>query len=332
MNKKYSFEKIDYLLRPRKQIERKIFIDILSKFQNRCGINLIDYYYIGMGSIFYYDFILFHKYLNMTKMISIDDSVLKKRFEFNKPYEFVKFYNQKSTEFLKEFKKDSNFILWLDYDFGLYDKTTVLFNSVIEDDIALVVQKADIKDFFLITIDIKLPKIRSIKETEEFRKNVLTSLERYISPELIDIKYINNKYYAKVVQSVVINIIEDKIKHRQYLNFYKLFSFEYSDGTPMLTIGGIFDNSNSSQQKMKSEKFIRTDNSIIDIDVPILTYREKLYLDQKIKEHFSDGKILKKDIKEITKNIEFDLGDIENSIRSYLTFYKHYPHYYEGII
>lgn len=332
MNKKYSFDKINYLLRPKKQIERKIFIDILNVYQNRCGLNLSDYNYIGMGSIFYYDFILFHKFLNITKMKSIDNSVLKKRFEFNKPYEFVKFYNQKSTEFLKEFKKDSNFIIWLDYDFGMFDKESNSFNTLFEDDIALVVEKAGKKDFFLITIDIKLPKILTVKENNEFRKELLISLERYLSPELNDIKYINDEYYAKVVQSVVVNIIEDKIKNKQNLNFYKLFSFEYNDGTPMLTIGGVFDESNKSQELMKNEKFIRIDDRIVDIDVPILTYREKLCLDQQIKQHFSHGKLKKKDIKDIIKTIDFDLDNVEKSIESYLTYYKYYPQYYEGII
>lgn len=331
MNKKYSFEKINYLLRPKKQIERKIFIDLLNKIQNLGEANLKDYYYIGMGSIFYYDFILFHKFLNISKMISIDNSVLKKRFEFNKPYDFVIFINQTSTEFLKEFKNDSNFILWLDYDFGIYDESNKLFNSSVENDIALVVEKAVCKDFFLITLDIKLTKTRNITEAAEYRKDILDSLRQYMSPRYSKIKYISAEYFAEVVQSVIINIIEDKIKYKN-LNFYKLFAFEYNDGTPMLTIGGVFDDNNSLQEKMKNVKFIKTDNTIIDIDVPILTYKEKLYLDQKIKQHFSDGKILKKDIKEISKYIDFDLDNVENNIESYLTYYKYYPQYYEGII
>ena len=332
MSKKYSFEKINYLLRPKKQIERKIFIDILNKVQNLGEVNLSNYYYIGMGSIFYYDFILFHKFLNITKMISIDNSVLKKRFEFNRPYNFVQFYNQTSTKFLTEFNKDSNFILWLDYDFGIYDETKKQFKALIEDDISLVVEKATNKDFFLITLDIKLAKIQNIKETNGYRKDIFYSLEQYISLEYSKIKYISPEYFAKVVQSVIINIIEDKLKHKKDLNFYKLFAFGYNDGTPMLTIGGFFDESNLLQEKLSSENFINTDDTIIDIDVPILTYREKLYLDQKIKQHFSTGKILKKDIKEIIQDIDFDLDNMEESISSYLKYYKYYPQYYEGII
>ena len=54
----------------------------------------------------------------------------------------------------------------------------------------------------------------------------------------------------------------------------------------MLTIGGVFDDNNSLQEKMKNVKFIKTDNTIIDIDIPILTYKEKLYLDQKLNNIF----------------------------------------------
>ncbi|MCX6174967.1 MAG: hypothetical protein NTZ27_09470 [Ignavibacteriales bacterium] len=332
MSKKYSFEKIDYLLRPKKQIERKIFIDILNKIQNISIVNLSDYYYIGMGSISYYDFILFHKFLNIKKMISIDNSTLKRRFEFNKPYNFVEFYNKKSTDFLSDYKNDSNFILWLDYDFGIYDENDKQFRSLIEDDISLVVDKAIGKDFFLITIDIKLNKTNDLEEAEEYRRNIFHSIDQYISPQYKHIKFIKQESFARIVQDVIINIIEEKIKNKKNLDFYKLFAFTYNDSTPMFTIGGVFDENNLLQEKMKKEKFVSTDETIIDIDVPILTYREKLYLDQKIEKNFLDGKILKKDIKKITKNIVFDLEDMETNINNYFKYYRYYPQYFEGII
>ena len=75
-----SFEKINYLLRPKKQIERKIIIEILQKIQKPLKIDISKYCYIGMGSIYYYDYILFHKFLGISNMVSIDDKDCKNRF------------------------------------------------------------------------------------------------------------------------------------------------------------------------------------------------------------------------------------------------------------
>ncbi|MEK0337376.1 MAG: hypothetical protein QQN41_08080, partial [Nitrosopumilus sp.] len=115
-----SFGKINYLLRPKKQIERKISIEILQELQ-QIDHDFEDFQYIGMGSIYYYDYILFHKYLKIKKYISFDDKAIPYRFEYNKPYDFIDFKNVHSTEFLENFTFDSNIIIWLDYDSFLND-------------------------------------------------------------------------------------------------------------------------------------------------------------------------------------------------------------------
>lgn len=99
-NEKRSFEYINYMFRPKKQIERKIIIEILQELEKE--ISLSKYLYIGFGSIYYYDFILFHKMLNINKFLSIDDKSTIKRFNFNRPYDFISFENRISTDFLNE--------------------------------------------------------------------------------------------------------------------------------------------------------------------------------------------------------------------------------------
>ena len=96
-----SFQKINYLLRPNKQIERKIFIEIIRSLEHKFNFNIENSTYIGMGSIYYYDFLLFHKYLKIRNLISIDDKTqFKERFKFNLPYDYIDFFNLKTTEFL----------------------------------------------------------------------------------------------------------------------------------------------------------------------------------------------------------------------------------------
>ena len=74
-----SFEKVNYLLRLRKQIERKMIIELLEKFNGIKPIKQIsEYHYVGFGSVYFADFILFHKYLHINYMTSLECKKEKK--------------------------------------------------------------------------------------------------------------------------------------------------------------------------------------------------------------------------------------------------------------
>ena len=141
-NSKPSFEKINYIFRPKKQIERKILIELFQKLQNTLDINISEYQYIGLGSIYYYDFILFHKYLNIRDMISLDDEDYPNRFEFNKPFDFITFKPKSTTNFLSENDLNKKSFIWFDYDSSLirYNKwkETFLNTETIFEDIKII--------------------------------------------------------------------------------------------------------------------------------------------------------------------------------------------------
>ena len=61
-----SFEKFNYLLRPSKQVERKLLIETMHHLA-ASGYPIYKYTYVGLGSIYYADFMLFHKYLYINK-------------------------------------------------------------------------------------------------------------------------------------------------------------------------------------------------------------------------------------------------------------------------
>jgi hypothetical protein len=84
-----SFEKINYLLRPSKQVERKLIIEALPRL-SKADYFLNEYTYLGLGSVYYADFILFHKYLFIDDMICAEEDAIPKRMDFNKPYEFIR--------------------------------------------------------------------------------------------------------------------------------------------------------------------------------------------------------------------------------------------------
>src|SRR5687767_9685097 len=86
-----SFERFNYLLRPNKNVERKLLLEVLTAFSELPGLSLAEYRYVGLSSVYYADAVLFHKWLGITDIISIEkEASRKKRLEFNRPYSCVK--------------------------------------------------------------------------------------------------------------------------------------------------------------------------------------------------------------------------------------------------
>jgi len=324
MNKRPSYEKINYMLRPRKQIERKILIELFQKLQNyNKKINLVEYHYIGLGSVYYYDFILFHKFLNINKMISLDKENTKKRFEFNKPYDFIEFRNVSTTDFLLNYNFKDKLLIWLDYDSMLYDIKDDAKNDSILNDIEEITKKSKVNDFFILTIDVTCP------ENPEQKQNFLNCFDIYISSKFKKEKFIYPLHYHCVIQDILLNYIEEHQKF-QDVKFRKLFSFNYKDSAYMYTLGGIYDESDKFQKSFSNETFVTINKEkIINIDVPILTYREKLYLDSEISK--LKKRIVRNNKEKLLNSLEFEIRSLEE-LKSYLTYYKYYPQYFEGII
>src|SRR4051794_25050618 len=80
---------IPYDLRPAKQSERKILVDLL-KTGGDIGLPIGDYRYVGMGANRFYDFLMLHKHLGICSMVSLEhDPKMFKRAAFNVPYNFI---------------------------------------------------------------------------------------------------------------------------------------------------------------------------------------------------------------------------------------------------
>ena len=324
-----SYERINYILRPKKQIERKIIIELL-----RSVVGIQNYSYIGLGSIYYYDFILFHKYLNITKMVSLDYEDTLKRFKFNIPYDFIEFQNSKTTDYLKELTFNPRIIIWFDYDSSLFNSAGQVNQAILED-VEIIARQATSPTFFMLTVNVGPPKKRDLQDgfRNEFGK--------WLSDEFKTEKYlINNAFFfedfPKMVQNVLLNVIFETSKLRE-TTFYKLFSFSYADGAHMYTLGGLFATKSDMEdidKNIRQFEFLNGEpRSIFDIDVPILTYKEKIYIDAKIQSLRTRISATrgKKEMKKILNSLDFELESSE-MLNKYLQYGKYYPQYFEGII
>ena len=331
MSKLASFEKINYLLRPSKQIERKIIIDLLARLN--LTIPISKYQYIGMGSIYYFDFILMHKYFNINKMVSIDNKSCKKRFLFNKPYDFVDFENCNTSDYLYRHNYSKNSMFWLDYD------GHIIANDFLKEDVSILGKNCSKGDIFFITINCETPK-------EKDRLSFLNEFSAYIPPEDNTIKKVTPSFFPQLVQQILLNMIADSCEHNPN-KFLKIASFTYKDGTLMYTLGGIFTDSEDELRDSfaANELFQFGREKIYNIRVPNLTYSEKYYLDSNIngieeliryaKEYWDNKININETVEEkvndyLAQELAFELShaDLEN----YIKYYRYVPQYFETLI
>ena len=138
-----SFEKIDYALRPAKNIERKMMCEALNRLARIAP--LVTYRYVGFGSIGFYDFALFHQRLGITDMLSIEGCTdAQRRVEFNKPYSCIALQWGMSNEVLPALRWTKRAVIWLDYD-GVLDANAL-------DDITTITSRARSGTALIVTV------------------------------------------------------------------------------------------------------------------------------------------------------------------------------------
>lgn len=102
-----------YDLRPAKQTERRILLDVLGAGSD-CGLPLTGYRYVGMSANRFYEFISMHKYLGLTSMVSLEhDDQFFARAKFNSPYSFIDVVNNSVADFISGDESPLSSVFWL---------------------------------------------------------------------------------------------------------------------------------------------------------------------------------------------------------------------------
>ena len=224
-----SSTKIAYDLRPSKQAERYILVEFLHKLRE-IGIRMEEYRYVGFGAHYFYDFRLFHQFLGIRDLTSIEGSLLEsvqKRCEFNKPYGDLELVLGLSTDYLRDASPDSNYLIWLDYDFG--------YGKVCHDDLATILPKFRSGTVLIVTIDLERPENKEPRELrEELAEQVPPEVLRNVAPQ---------DFSPSQWRRTIIQLIERSITLGMYgrtdVTFLRLFSFEARDTHRIYTFGGV---------------------------------------------------------------------------------------------
>lgn len=316
-----SFEEINYNIRANKSIERKMICEVIQKLSFFDDLN--NYRYIGLGSTYFTDFVLFHKYLGINKMISIEKEITKKdRFEFNKPYSCVEMHYGETTHILPNLELDKNLnIIWLDFDDPIADFVFSDLDSIVANSLA--------GTLFLVSVNVE----QSPGDKEKRMKELTERVGKQRIPVQFENTNLTNTNLPQVVYQMIDNQIKKSVLDRtggkgSNLEYYQLFHYLYKDGAQMLTVGGLLINQKQyglfKNLNVDQIKHISSTDKPFKINCPNLTYREVHFLNTLLPCDLSISK------SGLIKNAEFKKIPLnQHDIRNFAELYRYYPNFAE---
>ena len=243
-----SFKKIDYSIRPAKHAERRMLCDI---FRRVWPFERVEkYVYVGFGSVWFADFILFHRALGIQDMVSIEAAqTAKERIEENKPFRIPVVYEQ-SKDALPNLDWERKQFLWHDYDDPLsmdmlYDMATVTQHS---------------PSGTLLAVSVQCSQAPQVAEAaQDTAANKTTALERFINKfgrQRVAQETKADDLYGWRLGTLSRKLLQDEIQAGLAvrnsaggleMKFRLICEIEYEDGAKMTTLVGILHSVDDNQ-------------------------------------------------------------------------------------
>lgn len=318
-----SYREIDYRLRPAKNVERKMLAEAFTRLSKFARVD--SYRYVGMGSLYFSDFVLFHRSLGFQQMISIEKAeyiTKQERIRFNQPFKCVQVEFGTTNSILPNLTWEMKNVVWLDYD-GKLDKEKLA-------DIFLISSQISPGSMFIVSINVN----SFDNETNKKKVSPLNMLKNAVGDKKvrarITSKDLTGWKLAEVCRQIISNEIDDgRTERNQYspkderIKYQQLFNFHYEDGAKMLTVGGIFYTEKSKQMLKECAfdelDFYRPDETPFLLGkVPLLTFKEIRALNSCLP-FTGDDTEYKKSLPPIT----------EEDKNKYARLYRYYPTFAE---
>lgn len=301
---------IDYRIRPAKNVERKMLLEICS----RMGAvqELSKYRYVGMGSIYFVDFSLFHRAFGIDSMISLEGREgLIDRCDWNRPFDCIDVWPTSVEAALAELRSEVPTIMWLDYE----DKLDAPILGQLSEACEVLAPRSILIATVNATPDRSKTRVRNFRRRFGNRDSGIVKGDEDLGK--VKLRKLNYEYMRQAVdEAVSTRAVRDGIAYRQ------LAYFTYKDGADMLTVAWLLHRADEAKLiddtcGFENLPFLRDGDEAFDIAVPKLTYRERLELDRLL----PDG----------------DLNDLPESIsaedaKAYSLLYRQMPVYVDAVI
>lgn len=305
---------VDFSVRHNKSIERSLVFDGLSEILRI--ENLASPVYIGLGSVWFVDFVLAHTRLGVDTMESIErDEIVYRRAEFNRPYRTLTVHHGLSSDILPQLAADDTlktrpWIVWLDFDRHL-DEDRI-------DELRTAIEVLPPRSVFLTTFSALPSKYGNLAERGERLQQLFdTAIADEIVEDTAALK--DESAFARVVATATENLLWS---HASAISrpgrFIPAFSLTYQDTPPMATVGGYLSDGESAvlQERVRSGTWPGRSADLIK--TPPLTMKEVAALQENLPTttHIT---------RETLQHLGFDLDQAH--IDSFVRHYTRYPYF-----
>ena len=320
-----SADNVNYAIRPNKTVERKLVFETLVLLDP--VYNFAGYRYIGLGALWFVDFVLAHKYLSIEDMISIEkNESLGSRAKFNKPYACVRVELGESDSVLPNLQlEEKQLLVWLDYDTSI--------DGPVFEDLTTLCQRALTGSLLIVTINAHKNSL-SNKNADGYEFKDDQERLRYFAGDLISQPLppgvMQTPKYPGYLAFLLFEHMQRQLRKagREKDSIVPIFNIKYSDNAPMVTVGAAI----ADEQYVEKTTTVLKANSVIEqmdknkqlsIGVPPLTLKEKASLDQLMP---CNPAPTESDVSELGFRLK------PSQIEAYHRFYRYYPMFGEVTI
>lgn len=281
-----SFRNVDYSLRPSKHAERRMLAEIFQRLRPFQRVE--DYIYVGFGSVWFTDFVLFHRTLGVREMVSIERQVdARPRIDANKPFASVRIDYRSSSLALPDLDWTRRHFIWLDYDDPLNVDMLLDAQSV----------TARARSGTVLAISVQCQKAAEIAEAERDvgGPSALARFEGKFGRERVGALVTETDLYGwrfgKLARRLISQELQSALvarnaglEHDQVAAFQPICSFEYEDGVKMTTVVGVFVSHAEAFQyeacHFQALDFVADPARPVRIPFPKITPREARLIEQ----------------------------------------------------
>jgi hypothetical protein len=324
--------RLPYQLRPNKAVERLVFLELLSRLNPHLGIAR-DYDYAGFGGPQMEDFRLLHEIFPDMKMLSIErQREVLKRQRFNRPHTNVRCSFQTSAEFVMQASDRRRLIVWLDYTEADERPTQIAeFQSLLQ-----AVRSHCIIKLTLNAAPVTLGGAPGERGLQARRvKSFLSDFDRCF-PNGLEEEAVADENFPSTLLAVVDYACRVALSGRPDWRFQPLTSTAYADSRQqMLTITGLLATKSDVANVLTSAQLANWEFSRLQwtdpvrIQVPELTLKERIFLNQLLPKLSSSVPVLQKKLRFLLAETE---AESEEKLRNYVLFERHYPFWGEVAI
>lgn len=275
-----SYREIDYRIRPGKYAERLMMVEAFRRL--RFG-TVESYQYVGLGSVYFSDFILVHKALGISKLVSIERAEHdKERFEANIPFGCIEMLWGDTSSELSKVDFNLRTISWLDYD-GRLSRSML-------GDIREVAGRAISGSVLAVTVQSRFDRVVHDDGTDGSVDAIAEALGEERVPFDLEAKDLRGdgtgKLYRNIIFEEITRTLADRNAgrhHAQQMRFRQILNFRYEDGVKMMTVAFVFFDAGQegilNLCHFDHLEFFREGEEVFDIAIPKLTPKEVRFLD-----------------------------------------------------